>query len=596
MAAKSPLSQKTDLVSYSVMVDGSEVPGTLFVIGIEVKKEINKIPTATVVVLDGNRAESNFEHSSSDLFKPGKKLKISAGYHQQEEPIFEGLIVSHGIRINEDSLPELSIKCVDAAASMTVQKKNRYFTEAKDSDVITKVLGDHGGVSGSCDSTSFKHERVIQMDATDWDFMLTRADQNGLLVVVDDGKVKVKKPETSKDVLSLTFGTDIGSLELDVDARFQVEKVTVESWDLSTNEITKNESSEPSVPAIGNLKGKELAGVLSATDYHMHSAGPIDASDLKAWADAKMMRSRFSMLRGKIKFYGHAAPKPDTTVKLSGLGTRFTGSAYISGVYHRIKDMHWETELTIGLSPQMFSETQRDIQSPSSSGMLPGVNGVQIGVVQKIHEDPQGETRILVDVPVIAASGDAVWARQATYYATKEAGNFFMPEIGDEVLLAFINDDPRFPIIIGSVYSKKHMPAYTPDGPNTYKAITTNSKMKIEFEDVKRIITIWTPNGNMIEINDDKQSITILDETQNKMVMDPKGITWDTPKDFKLTATGKIEMKAQQTVSIEATQDLSIKGLNVKSEASVAISMKGATAEVNGSGQTTIKGGMVMIN
>jgi Rhs element Vgr protein len=594
--ATSPLSQETDLVSFSIMVDGQEIPGYLVAIGIEVKKEINKIPTASVVILDGNRAERDFKHSAEDLFKPGKKLKISAGYHQKEETIFEGLIVGHGIRIPEDGNPELCVKAVDAAASMTVQKKNRYFVDAKDSDAIAKVFGDHGGIQGSCESTPFLHERVIQMDSTDWDFVLSRADQNGLLVVVDDGKVTVKKPESSKDSVSLTFGKDIGSLELDVDARFQVEKVSVDSWNLSTNEVTKSESSEPTVPAIGNLKGKELASILSATDYHMHSAGPIDASDLKAWADAKLMRSRYSLLRGKIKFYGTAAPKPDTTVNLSGLGTRFTGSAYISGVYHRIKDMHWETELTIGLPPQMFSETQRDIQSPPASGMLPGVNGVQIGIVQKIHDDPQGESRILVDIPMISPSGDAVWARQATYYSTTEAGNFFYPEIGDEVLLAFINDDPRYPIIIGSVHSKKHMPAYTPDGPNTYKAITTNSKMKIEFEDVKKIITIWTPAGNQIVISDEDKSITILDETANKMVMDPKGITWHTPKDFVLTADGLISMKATKTIAIEATQDLTVKGLNVTSTASVANTMKGATTEVNGSGMTTIKGGMVMIN
>lgn len=592
----SPLSKDSDLVSFSIMVDGQEVPATLILLGVEVKKEVNKIPTASVTVIDGDRAKSDFETSSQDLFKPGKKLKISAGYHETEEAIFEGLIVSHGIRIPEDGNPELCIKAVDAAASMTVQKKNRYFVDAKDSDAITKVFGDHGGIQGSCEATGFQHERIIQMDSTDWDFVLTRADQNGMIAVVDDGKVNIKKPASSGDTIELTFGKDIGSLELDVDARFQVEKVSVESWDSSTNKIAKNEASEPSVPAIGNLKGKELASILSASDYHMHSAGPIDPNDLKAWADAKMMRSRYSMVRGKVKFYGSSAPKIDTTVKLSGLGTRFTGSAYISGIYHRIKDMHWETELTIGLSPQMYSETQRDIQSPGASGMLPGVNGVQIGVVQKIHEDPQGEYRILVDIPVIAESGDAVWARQATYYATKEAGNFFYPEIGDEVLVAFINDDPRFPIIIGSVHSQKHVPAYTPDGPNTYKAITTNSKMKIEFEDIKKIITIWTPAGNQIVISDDEKSITILDETQNKMVMDPKGITWHTPKDFKLTADGLIDIKATKTISIEATQDLSIKGLNVKSEASVAISMKGATAEVNGSGQTTIKGGMVMIN
>lgn len=593
--ANSPLSQETDLVSYSIMVDGQELSSGAVIHTVEVRREVNKIPTATIVVLDGDPASLSFPLSEGNTFKPGNKVKISAGYHQKEEAIFEGVIVSHGMRINEEGFSELSVRCVDAAASMTVQKKNRYFKEVKDSDVISQILGDHG-VAGTVDSTSFQHERLIQFDSTDWDYVLTRADQNGLIVVVDDGKVNVKKPETSKDTISLTYGSDITSLELDIDARFQVKKVSVDSWNLSDNVVAQNTASEPSIPAFGNLKGPELSDVLKASDYHMHSAGPIDTSDLKAWADAKLMRSRYSLVRGKIRFIGHAGPKPDTTVKLSGVGPRFEGSAYVSGVFHRIKDGDWETEVVIGLSPEMYSETQRDIQSPAASGMSPGVNGVQIGIVQKIHDDPLGESRILIDLPMIAASGDAVWARQATYYSTAEAGNFFYPEIGDEVLVAFINDDPRFPIIIGSVHSKKHMPAYTPDGPNTYKAITTNSKMKIEFEDVKKIITIWTPAGNQIVISDEDKSITILDETANKMVMDPKGITWHTPKDFKLTADGLIDIKATKTISIQATQDLTIKGMNVTSQAQVAITMKGATAEVNGSGMTTIKGGMVMIN
>ena len=122
--AISPLKQETDLVSYSIMVDGQELSSGAVVHTIEVKKEVNKIPTATIVVLDGDPASMEFPLSQGDTFKPGKKVKISAGYHQKEETIFEGLVVSHGMRINEEGLSELSIRCVDAAASMTVQKKN----------------------------------------------------------------------------------------------------------------------------------------------------------------------------------------------------------------------------------------------------------------------------------------------------------------------------------------------------------------------------------------------------------------------------------------------------------------------------------------
>lgn len=594
--ADSPLKQEVDLISYSIMVNGSEVPGTMMVTEVEVKKEVNKIPTAQVTIIDGNWAEMDFSAAANDLFKPGNPIKITLGYKQKEEPVFEGVIVALGIRVPEDGVPVLTVKSVDKAAKMTVDRKNAYFADQKDSDIMSKLIGDHG-LSADVTATSIQHERVLQFQASDWDTVLTRAEANGMIVVVDDGKVIVGKPKTEAGPLSLTMGSDISKMDLELDSRFQVGSVSTEGWDFSQNAVTHSESVEPEVPALGNLTGKKMSEVLGASDYRLHSAGPISAAELKEWASAKLMRSRFSMIRGKISFLGHAAAKPNTTIDLSGLGTRFTGKAFISGVYHRVKDMNWETEITIGLPAQMYSEIQKDVEFPQASGMLPGVAGLQIGVVKQIDQDPLNETRILVDIPMIKESGDAVWARQTTYYATNGAGNFFMPEIGDEVLLGFVNSDPRFPIIVGSVYSQKHPPAYTPDAPNTIKAITTNSKMKIEFEDVKKIITIWTPAGNQIVISDDEKSITMLDETGNKMVMDPAGVKWTTPKDFIVEADGLISIKATKTITMEATQDFSIKGMNVKSEAQVGNTMKGsASAEVSASGSTTIKGGIVQIN
>jgi Rhs element Vgr protein len=594
--AESPLKQKLDLVTYSILVNGQEISTTMVISTIEVSKEVNKIPHASFTVIDGNKANMTYEASEKDTFKPGNSVKITAGYHQVEKTIFEGIIISHGIRIPDDSVPLLTVKCIDKAAKMAVDRKNTNFPDMKDSEVMSKLIGNYG-LSAKVEATKAKHERVVQFQASDWDTLVTRADANGMIVVVDDGKISVKKPATSNDVISLTMGTDIKGLHLDIDARHQVKKVSTQGWNFSNHDLTKSEGSEPSSPSHGNMPGSDLSGVLGSAEHRIHSSAPLLPDEAKALADSKQMRSRYSLLRGTISFLGHAAPKPDTTIKLSGLGSRMTGSAYVSGVLHKLKAGSWDTEVTIGLSHQTYTESQKDVGLPPASGLFPPVHGIHQGLVKKIHDDPQNESRILVDVPLIDESGQGIWARQALYYGTNAAGNFFYPEIGDEVLVAFVNSDPRFPIIVGSVYSKKHAPAYTPDAPNTYKAITTNSKMKIEFEDVKKIITIWTPNKNFIEINDEKQSITIQDETNNKMVMDPKGITWTTPKDFKLTATGKIEIKAQQTISMEATQDFSIKGLNVKSEAQVGNTMKGsASATVTASGSTTIKGGIVQIN
>ena len=237
------------------------------------------------------------------------------------------------------------------------------------------------------------------------------------------------------------------------------------------------------------------------------------------------------------------------------------------------------------------------MEARPAAGLLPSAQGLQIGKVKKIHEDPGGETRIQVDVPMIAPNGDGVWARIGSGYATKNAGIFFMPEVGDEVILSFVNNDPSFPVIVGSLYSSQRTSPFTPDEKNTNKAIVSNSQLKLTMDDDKKIIEIRTPGGHIVTLSDDKQSITIVDSNSNKMEMTSSGISLTSPGDIKLTATGQIQMEAKTNVSIKATADLSLEGLNVNAKAQVALSAQGqAQAELTASGQVTVRGALVMIN
>jgi Rhs element Vgr protein len=599
MPSSTVVTNEVDLTSFVVTIDGKELPNYVTLVEVDVKKEINKIPTATIVVLDGHPADVEFKKTDeSDPYKPGKVVKISAGYHQKNmQTLFEGVILSHSGKINHGDLSEVVMKCVDKAAKMTVVRKSKYFKDSTDSDAISKIIGENG-LQKTVDSTSFTHETMVQFDVTDFDFIITRAESNGLLVVVDDGNVNVVEPKFSDGpVLTLTYGTDIMRMDLEVDSRFQYDSVVARGWDFSNNQIQEASASEPSVNGQGDLSGKALAETLGGKELVLNSSAPIETDALRSWAEGKLLRSRLARIRGKIAFQGNAAPKPNTLVDLKGVAKHLLGEAFVSGVRHTYRDQDWETEVTIGLSPLFHTETQKDLQTPPSSGLMPSVSGLQIGKVQKIHDDPLGENRILVDVPVIIPSGEGIWARQALMYSTSKGNHFWIPELNDEVILGFLNDDPRFPVILGSVPSKKIPGAYTPDDKNTIKAITTVcGQMKIEFEDVKKIITITTPAGNLIEINDDQKTIKLQDQHGNKMLMSDKGFSFDTPKDFVVKATGNIKMESTGKTEIKATQDFSAEGLNVNTKASVGNTMKGATCEVNGSGMTTIKGGLVQIN
>lgn len=110
------------------------------------------------------------------------------------------------------------------------------------------------------------------------------------------------------------------------------------------------------------------------------------------------------------------------------------------------------------------------------------------------------------------------------------------------MVIGFFNQDPSHPVIIGSMYGSKNAPPYEYTAKNHKKTIVTREKMKIEFDQEKKIITILTPGKNQIEINDDSKSIKLSDQNKNKITLDNAGITMESSKDIKLRAKGGIVM------------------------------------------------------
>ena len=160
-----------------------------------------------------------------------------------------------------------------------------------------------------------------------------------------------------------------------------------------------------------------------------------------------------------------------------------------------------------------------------------------------------------------------------------------------------MNQDPGHPVILGSIYGDKHKPPYEYEAKNNTKAIVTREKMRIEFDEEKKVITVSTPGKNMVEINDDGKYIRLTDQHKNEVKMDSGGITLTSSKDITMKAKGNINMDATMKLNGTAKQDVSLEGLNVKVQAKVGASVKGnATAELSASGQTIVKGAMVMIN
>ncbi|MDW3191826.1 MAG: type VI secretion system tip protein VgrG [Cytophagales bacterium] len=579
---KLPVQDKLALSTYTVLVEGEDLGGLYGLKSMIVSKTINRIPTARIILEDGNVAKEDFEISSGDMFIPGKEVEINAGYSMKEDPIFKGIVIRHSIKTSRAS-SALIVDLKDAVVAMTAGRKNKYFEEVTDSDVMEELLGTYSKLIPDVETTKVKHLEMVQYYVSDWDFMVTRAEANGQVVFVDDGKVTVKKPDLSASpIAELAYGHNVLEFEAGVDARDQYATTKSMAWDYAKQEVLEEEGKDPGFEEQGNLKAKELADVLGLESFDQVHSGKVSDQELKAWSDAKLSRSRLSHVQGRVKTHGGHKAKPGETLNFVGFGDRFNGKAFISSVTHTITpEEGWYSDIQFGLPQDWFVEKYENVSARPASGLIPPIQGLQNGVVTNVHEDPDGEFRVKVRIPVIDPQNEGVWARVAAVDAGANRGLFFRPEIEDEVIVGFFNDDPTDPVVLGMLHSSAKASPVNPAEENNEKGLYTKSEMKLVFDDDLISVTLETPKGNKMVLSEDEGGITMEDENGNKLVMSADGIMIESAADLIMKASG----------------DVTIEGTNLTSTAQSQYLAEGsAGAELSSGGQAVIKGALVAIN
>ncbi len=572
-------SKSADLVTFKILIDGQELSKAYQVKGIMISKELNRIPMAQITLIDGDASARDFELSNEDLFIPGKEIEITAGYHSDETTIFKGIVIKHNLKIRSGST-QLIIECKDEAVKLSVGRKSKYFYESTDSDIFDEIIGAYG-LDSDIEATTYAHLELVQYNASDWDFIVSRAQANGKICVVDDGVITIKAPEVGQEEIeTITFGGSLLDFDAEIDARHQVNSVSSYAWNYADQELLEIEGSDPGISLNGNLSPGDLSDTIGLENLELRHGGTVTDTELQQWADAKWLFQQLAKVRGRVKFQGIATVKPNTILKLEGVGDRFNGNVYVSGVRHNITDGNWTVDAQFGLNPKWFSETY-DINTPAASGLLPAIDGLQIGIVSQLEDDPDGEERILVQIPIINNEEQGIWCRVASLDAGENRGAFFRPEIGDEVIIGFINKDPNDAIVLGMLHSSAKPAPITAADDNHEKGFVTRSEMKVLFDDDKKTINITTPAGKRIALDEDAGTIVIEDENSNVVTIDSAGILME--------SAGNIELKA--------SGDINIEGTNVNIKANAALKAEGAAgAEVSSGATAVLKGSLVQIN
>lgn len=247
--------------------------------------------------------------------------------------------------------------------------------------------------------------------------------------------------------------------------------------------------------------------------------------------------------------------------------------------------------------PMDFDSIEGDDPSPEQKG-------VAVATVAD-NEDPEKQGRVKLSYPWRESDKDSDWARVATPMSGSKYGAYFLPEVGDAVLVAFKNGDIHHPYVIGSLWTGKQKPPEdNASGDNDKRVIKSRKGHSVEFDDNKSEakVKIETEAGHKIVMNDKSGSekITIEDKSgSNTITMDSaKGeISISGDKKISLSAK-KVNISADSEVSISSKGKVTAEGkgkVKVDSKGQLQLKSSGI-AKMKSSGIVQVKGSLIQLN
>ncbi len=194
------------------------------------------------------------------------------------------------------------------------------------------------------------------------------------------------------------------------------------------------------------------------------------------------------------------------------------------------------------------------------------VKGVAIALVTK-NQDPENLCRVKVSYPWHDRPADSYWARLASPMAGKDRGWVSIPEVGDEVVVAFEREDIRFPVVLGALWNGADPPPHSnKDGKNDRRLFTSRKKHRLLFDDgAQGVVELFHEKGRKVRFDD--KGVSLEDEKGNRFSIDSGSGA------ITIEATGALKIKAA-SVTIEASGTLEAKAVST-------LTIRGALVNIN---------------
>jgi uncharacterized protein involved in type VI secretion and phage assembly len=507
----------------------------------------------------------------------GAKVKIFGGPVGGEAKI---LLISGEVTGLEAEIDETGTHAVARGYDLTHRlqrgRNTRTFVDTSEGEIVRRLAGDAGIELGEVEDPPATHPLVSQANQSDYDFLRGRAREIGFDLSVRGDKLYFQLPIESSTApaagtlatdtpLALVLGANLNAFLPRITAAEQVNTVEVRGWDPDTQQTVSAiaEAATTSV-TLGDLSPAAAASAFSSESKFVIGDRPLSKlDDVQRVADAvaEQIGSAFAEAEGIAD--GDPMLRAGSAVSVAGVGPLFEGRYTVTASRHVIGPGGYRTHFTVS------GRQERSLLGLASGGETSGepsaggapIYGVVIGVVTDCA-DPEQRGRVRLKLPWLSDDYASGWARVVSPGAGKERGIAFVPEVNDEVLVAFEQGDVRSPFVLGGLWSGAYPPPEADDlvrgGEVVHRVLQSRKGHKVVLSD-------GDDEGIIVSSSDGQHTVTISS-----------------------SGAGAIEIKTSGTVKISG-QSISIK-------ADAKLELEGATVSINGSAATTIKGNPLALN
>lgn len=499
----------------------------------------------------------------------GKVVEISTSSRQSSElvPLIKGEVTS--IETEFDALGARAVvRGYDKSHRLAAGRRTATFQGVTYSDIASQIASDTG-LQADVDATEGVFDHVFQVNQSNLDFLYGLARLANRDFRVDGDTLVFKRPVASTEGPGLgdaetatpdqlVCGENLVEFRARMSAVGQVAKVQVRGWDPGEKKEVVGEKDAVATNAEVQLTAAQLADLVGGQTLVVvdHAVEDQEAAERLAQERAEQVGSTAFEATGVA--VGDPALRAGVAVSVSGVDPSLCGKWVISGSRHEIVNGVYRTALdfTGRQDRTLFGVlNQGGGGGGGGGGASERVPGVVIAIVDD-NADPEQLGRVRLKYPWMGDDAVSYWARIAAPGAGPDSGMVWLPQVGDEVLVAFEHGDTSRPIVVGGLWNGTDAIPFDygdlDNGKVTYCGWTSRTGHKI---------SIWESQGDA--------SIQLLTANgEVNIVLDDKN------KELKVETTGKITFDAQGDVSIKAGGSMTL-------EASGQMTVKGSTIGLN---------------